>query len=93
MSSYNYFKIFTVDGYGFPSAPQVSFGFNAKGFSLLNRGLFPIEYSFDGTHLHGDLSPYDASKGLVFDDRTECKVFFRAVDGYSIVRVEAWDDK
>jgi hypothetical protein len=88
----NYFSVVTVDGYAFPVTPQVDFGFNSQGFSFLNRGLFPLEYSFDGINLHGDLSPNDASKGLTFDWRKECKVFFRAVYGYGTVRVEAWSD-
>jgi len=90
MSKWNYFNEVTVDGYDFPTQPQANFHFNSQGFSLLNRGSYTIEYSFDGTTLHGDLDPTDESKGLTFDFRVENKVWFRAVGGYSIVRVEAW---
>lgn len=90
MSNYNYFNIITVDGYEFPKEPQVRFHFLSDAISLLNRGDFTIEYSFNGTHLHGDLDPDDESKGLTFDKRTESAMWFRAVDGYGTVRVEAW---
>lgn len=90
MSQYNYFATFLVDGYAFPATPQVYFGFNSQGFLFLNKSSYILEYSFDGNRLHGDLDPSDASIGLTFDNRTECKVWFRAVDGYGEVRVEAW---
>lgn len=90
MSKYNYFSVISVDGYDFPTSPQVNFDFISQGFLFLNRGDHTIEYSFDGTNLHGDLNPSDASSGLVFDDRFENKVWFRALDGYADVRVEAW---
>jgi len=90
MSRYNYFGTILIDGYAFPEIPQAVFDFNSQGFKFLNRGAYPIEYSFDGTHLHGDLNPADASKEMSFDGRCECKVFFRAKDGYGICRVEAW---
>ena len=85
-----YFKVIATDGYAFPTNPQVSFGFNSQGFTLLNRGNYTIQYSFDGHYIHGDLNPTDASKGLTFDARVECQIWFRAVGGFSTVRVEAW---
>jgi len=90
MSKYNYFNVITVDGYAFPDDPQAVFDLNSQGFMFLNRGPYVIEYSFDGDTLHGDLDPTDASKDRVFNSRCECKVWFRAVDGYGPVRVEAW---
>lgn len=90
MSRYNYFDNITVDGYDFPESPQVVFGFLSDGIALLNRGSYTIEYSFDGQRLHGDLDPSDESKGITFDNRTESAMWFRAVDGYGEVRVEAW---
>lgn len=90
MSKFNYFRVLSIDGYDFPTLPQVDFGFNSRSFVLLNRSDYKIEYSFDGTTLHGDLDPTDASAGMSFDDRVECKIFFRSVDGYGTVRVEAW---
>lgn len=90
MSKFNYFDEVSVDGYDFPESPQVDFGFITQGFVLLNRGAHEIEYSFDGETLHGDLDPDDASKGMAFDNRFECKIWFRGEDGYGTVRVEGW---
>ena len=90
MSKYNYFNVITVDGYDFPTVPQVSIGFLSQGISFLNRGSYTLEYSFNGTDIHGDLNPTDSSIGMFFDNRIESKIFFRAVDGYGDVRVEAW---
>ena len=90
MSRYNYFNEVTTDGYSFSAAPQDNFGFMSVGFSLVNRGSGLTEYSFDGTNVHGDLDPTDGSAGLVFDNRLESKVWLRAADGYSTIRIEAW---
>lgn len=90
MSKWNYFNVINVDEYGFIDPPQVNFGFPSQGFSFLNRGSKTIQYSFDGNTLHGDLNPSDASAGFTFDGRTESKVWFRGLDGYGTVRVEAW---
>jgi hypothetical protein len=90
MSKWNYFSVETVDGYSFPEVPQVNFNFLSQGFSFLNRGSNVIQYSFDGTTLHGDLNPSDSSASITFDHRIESKVWFRGGDGYGDVRVEAW---
>ncbi len=90
MSKWNYFEVISADGYSFPSDPQVNFNFISQGFTFLNRSSSIIEYSFDGSSLHGDLNPDDASIGLEFDERWESKVWFRGSDGYGTVRVEAW---
>lgn len=90
MSRWNYFDVITVDGYDFPADPQASFGFISEGFSLLNRGDYVVQYSFNGSDVDGDLNPNDSSKGLVFDNRHECKIWFKSVDGYSTVRAESW---
>jgi hypothetical protein len=90
MSKFNYFGVVTADGYAFPDEPQAIFGFNSQAFTFLNRGIHTVEYSFDGSTVHGDLNPADASNGLSFDNRVECKAWFRGADGYGAVRVEAW---
>lgn len=90
MSKWNFFEAVTVDVAVFPDTPQVNFEFLSQGFSFLNRGANVIEYSFDGSTVHGDLDPGDASAGLTFDSRVESKVWFRYVGGSSVVRVEAW---
>lgn len=90
MSKWNYFEVITVGSSSFPATPQVNFEFLSQGFALLNRGSNTIEYSFDGTNVHGDLNPSDASAGMTFDHRVESKIWFRYSGGTSTVRVEAW---
>ncbi len=90
MSKFNYFRVILVDGYDFPTVPQADFGLNPQAFTFLNRGNHVIQYSFNGINVHGDLNSNDPSIGLAFDGRCESKVFFRALDGYGTVRVEAW---
>jgi len=89
MSKWNYFQVMNIDSYGFLDH-KVDFGFNAQAISFLNRGSHTLEYSFNGVDLHGDLVPGDPSAGLFFDSRTESVAFFRAADGYSVIRIEAW---
>lgn len=90
MSKWNYFKVVTVSEAAFPETPQVNFHFLSQGFAFLNRGANVVQYSFDGTTIHGDLNPGDGSISMSFDNRNECKVWFRQVGGSSDVRVEAW---
>lgn len=90
MSRYNYFAEIVPDGYAFTAAPSANFGFMAVGISLLNRGAQKVEYSFDGTNVHGDLDPADESVDRTFTHRLESKLWLRAADGYSSIRVEAW---
>ena len=90
MSRYNYFDVITMDGYSFPASPQAKFGFMSDGITLLNRGSYVIEYSFDGTNVHGDLDPSDASISMTFEGRVESAIWFRAVGGFGDVRAEAW---
>lgn len=86
----NYFSVVSVDGYDFPTTPQVSYNFSSQGLAFLNRGSYTIEYSFDGQNVHGDLNPNDASAGIIFDGRDVSKIWFRASGGFGSVRVEAW---
>ena len=90
MSRYNYFEVLAVAVAAFPEDPQVTFNFVPDGFTFLNRGAAKIEYSFDGTTLHGDLDPADSSKSVAFNSRVEDRIWFRAPAGASTVRVEGW---
>lgn len=91
MSRFNYFRNVVVDGYAFPTNPQVSFNFLSDGLSLLNRdATATLEYSFDGYNLHGDLIPSTSAAGVVFDNRIESRIWLRGQNGLGTVRVEAW---
>lgn len=93
----NFFKKVTIsvttfgannDGYG---ADVV---FNIRGqqsFSMINEGSTVVEYSFNGSALHGDMTPGFPSEALTFDNRRVSKIWFRCPSGgSSIIRVEAW---
>ncbi len=86
----NYYEVISVASANFPATPQASFGFHSTQIVLLNIGTDLIEYSFDGVNVHGDLNPTDPSRGVLFSNRSECKVFFRAINPPQSVRVEAW---
>jgi hypothetical protein len=63
------------------------------GLALLWKSGVKVEYSFDGTTLHGDLENGLPNQGLGFDNRPipTRKIWFRnASAATSVVRVEAW---
>ena len=71
----------------------VSWDFISSGILLLNEGTAGnvVQYSFDGISVHGDLNPSLASAGIGFDERHQCKIYFRLSSGSgALVRVEAW---
>lgn len=50
-----------------------------------------VEYSFDGTNVHGTLKPTLPSAGKVFDGRYADRIWFRLSSGTTAaVCVEAW---
>lgn len=54
-------------------------------FQLESGG--PIEYSFNGNTVHGDMQTGKASASLTFENRVVSKIWFR---GTGVIRVEAW---
>ncbi len=87
---YNFFTKITVTDTSFPTNSQVTIPFSGQtGFSLVNEGSVKIEYSFNGSTLHGDLTPGTPTAAIIFDNRRISAIWFRASSS-SIVRVEAW---
>lgn len=79
----------TTDGYG----PDIIIPFSSQSVSFLNEGTGTIEYSFDGTNVHGDLISGTACAGLTFDNRVISLVWFRVKSGSTgpiNLRIEAW---
>lgn len=80
------------DGYG----PDVYINFNAKSFLLINEGTAEtntVEYSFNGTTVHGELVPGTVTEGIAFDNRPVDLIWFRLKSGSTgpvTIRVEAW---
>lgn len=86
---FNYFNVFTVDSNDFADH-EADLGFHTAGLLLVNRGGSTVEYSFDGTNVHGELGTSSPEDSLVFHNRMVDKVFLRAASGSNAVRVEAW---
>ena len=88
---YNYFVRFSVSNASFNPTSDVDFTFRGPlSFSLINEGTGTIEYSFNGTTLHGDLVPSTPSAALVFNNRGINHIWFRLKTGAaSNIRIEA----
>lgn len=88
---HNFFKKITINSNTFGATCDVILPF--KGLitlSLQLEGSNPIEYSFNGNYLHGDMTSGKASATLLFTGRRVSKIWFRVPSGSSIIRVEAW---
>jgi hypothetical protein len=73
--------------------PDMIITFPTQGVQMLNLGSGVLEYSFNGTFVHGELNSANASVGLTFDGRTISKIWFRVQAGSSgpiNVSVQAW---
>jgi len=90
MSRWDYFNEITVTETSFPSSAQVDFNFHTVGFNLINQGSEIIEYSFDGTNVHGQLDASGDTVEADFISRIVNKIWFRVSSGISQVRVEGW---
>jgi hypothetical protein len=89
----NYFEKFSIQTTSFDIRARWSF--TSIGIALMvesHNVEDVIQYSFDGSTVHGDLSPGFPSAAIVFDNRFENTVYFRrATPGDPVVvRVEAW---
>lgn len=84
----NFFTRVSVSGASFSSTPDVNLSGNTS-FSLINEGTGTIEYSFDGSTLHGDLVATTPSAAMTFTDRGFSLIWFRLKSGAtSSIRVE-----
>ena len=95
MSKFNFFDRVTVSTTAFT---WVSWEFNSTGIMLLNESTTSaniIQYSFNGTDLHGDLRPNSPSSSMAFDNRTESSIYFRLAPGAgsAVLRIETWGSR
>jgi len=85
----------TADGYG----PDVVITFPTQSVMFLNEETSAtnvVEYSFNGTTVHGELDPTLPSRGVAFDNRAVSLIWFRLKSGSSgpvTVRIDAWGTK
>lgn len=89
----NYFHKFHVSDTTFKM--YAVWNFNSTGIALMIESddkTDVIQYSFDGETVHGDMTPKMPSEAIIFDNRTQSKIWFRrATPGVAVlVRVEAW---
>jgi hypothetical protein len=90
----NFFDKIEVSTTAFEDS-TVKWNFISIGFGLVVESSDTtdvIEYSFDGQTVHGDLTPGTPTEAIMFDNRSQCQVWFRrfTVGSPVIVRIEAW---
>lgn len=94
----NFFQKIYVSSTSFASH-KISWDFTSVGIAIMVESNDPtdvVEYSFDGDNpsqpVHGDMTPLMPSEGIIFDNRSESKIWFRCkTAGKSVlVRIEAW---
>jgi hypothetical protein len=86
---FNYFNKLSVnitDGY-FPTNCQILIPFSTYTVTFQLESGGPLEYSFNGITVHGDMTSTLPSNNLVFENRVISKIWFR---GSGTVRIEAW---
>lgn len=88
---FNYFNKIVVTDTTFPTVPQAIIAFKGPQHLtfMLESGAF-LEYSFNGTTVHGDMTTATSSATLDFLTRTNKLIWFRVPSGSATVRVEAW---
>jgi hypothetical protein len=85
----------SVDGYQDGYQPDMLITFTTQAAIFLNEGTGILEYSFNGTTVHGELDGATGSltKMLTFNNRVMAKIWFRVKSGSSgpiTVSVQAW---
>jgi len=100
--NFNFFKRKTItftstsefgdmsDGY----QPDFIIDFPCQSVIMINESTSGVlEFSLNGFYVAGELDPSNLSKGMVFDNRSMNKIWFRVKQGSTgpiSVRVEAW---
>lgn len=90
----NFFTKVSVSSITF-SSHSVSWDFTAHGIFIMvesNHEADVVEYSFDGSELHGDMTPRLPSEAIIFDNRYVNHIWFRRASAGPpvMVRIEAW---
>jgi hypothetical protein len=79
----------SVDGY----QPDMIVSFTTSNAIFINEGSGIVEYSFNGTTVHGELDSSKITASLTFNNRKICKIWFRLKTGSSgpiKISVQAW---
>ena len=91
----NFFGKYAITSTAFSTASNASWNFMSVGIALMvesDDSSNVVQYSFDGSTVHGDMTPLMPSEAIIFDNRVNSKIWFRrATAGTAVtVRVEAW---
>lgn len=84
---FNFFRKVTVSNGSFVADCDIFIPFSTYTVTMQLESGGPVEYSFNGNNLHGDMILTEASASLTFENRVISKIWFR---GTGLVRVEAW---
>lgn len=87
---FNYFNNFTVtaSSAAFNTDADIIITFPTYTVTfMVASGVGPIQYSFNGNTVHGDLNGTGPNNILLFQNRVISKIWFK---GTGAVRVEAW---
>ena len=93
---HNYFEKLSVTATTFNYNADAFVPFVTQGVMLLNLSTSSssiVEFSFNGTTVHGELAAGTPSAGLTFDNRVIGKIWFRVQSGSSgpiSVSINAW---
>lgn len=87
---FNFYRKLTVANSNFNTDADVwiTFPTYTVNFSLESTGV--VQYSFNGTDIHGEMDSTKSSKDLSFQNRPVCKIWFKLISGTGTVRIEAW---
>lgn len=84
---HNFFNKITVSNGSFNTNADLFIPFVTYTVSFQLESGSLVQYSFNGSTIHGDLTSGKASASLIFENRVIGKIWFQ---GTGLVRVEAW---
>jgi len=88
---FNFFQKTTVSSTQFGTNPDMIITFKTSGAVFHIEGTGVVEYSFNGTTVHGELNYGTNRATLNFVNRNICLIWFRVKSGTNpVVSVEAW---
>ena len=96
---FNFYQVLPVNWSTFGGGASDGYGcdmiitFTTTGVMFLNEGTGTVEYSFNGSTVHGELASGSPTAGLTFDNRVISLIWFRVKTGSNgpiNVSVQAW---
>ena len=89
---YNFWERFTITNTAFDNDANVLFRFRSgpKTIILTLEGATAVQYSFNGSTIHGELITSTDRAQMIFNNRPASKIWFKVAAGSGGVTVEAW---